>query len=517
MKLKLQLRSLLLCISILMLSPSFLHSQTTFNKRFDWMGDMLGEQSFNIEQTPTGFIVSRVGTPPVYDNWRFGFLMIDENGDMQGETAYADSSILFALGWANSGDHNDLGEYIGAGNMATTNGSYSFLVSYNEFGDTLFTKTYGVPEKIYVGYQSIFTNDGGSAITGYTTDFPEANTYVQCAYLLKYDASSEVEWIQKYTGQLKAMNARSVIQTSDGGYAIGGNVQYLNQNYVPYDIFVIKTDAEGNEQWREYYGDVHSELDAFLTETYDGNLVYCSKISNPDDNFFKFSYVCKISIEDGSIIWDRIFYSLFSATESLVKPIELEDHSLVFAGRGAKRVYEDGELIGGTRGGQIIKMSSEGDSLWVRSFNWDDAQWTGGEFWDCIQTPDGGFIACGDVQLNDDYPSQDTWVVKVDEHGCLVPGCHVGVVEQGMQVGFKTYPNPATEIINMYIESNKVIKGRFVLTNAAGQRVYEGNPLVVTPQEPTTYMHMVSQYPRGLYVLSFESDEGVVSEKVVLE
>jgi hypothetical protein len=27
----------------------------------------------------------------------------------------------------------------------------------------------------------------------------------------------------------------------------------------------------------------------------------------------------------------------------------------------------------------------------------------------------------------------------------------------------------------------------------------------------------VSQYPRGLYVLSFESDEGVVSEKVVLE
>ena len=85
-----------------------------------------------------------------------------------------------------------------------------------------------------------------------------------------------------------------------------------------------------------------------------------------------------------------------------------------------------------------------------------------------------------------------------------------------MQVGFKTYPNPATDIINMYIESNKVIKGRFVLTNAAGQRVYEGNPLVVTPQEPTTYMHMVSQYPRGLYVLSFESDEGVVSEKVVL-
>jgi len=138
---------------------------------------------------------------------------------------------------------------------------------------------------------------------------------------------------------------------------------------------------------------------------------------------------------------------------------------------------------------------------------------------DVEHSPDGGFVAAGwclQVPGDEFSGQQDAWVVKVDEHGCLVPGCHVGVVEQGMQVGFKTYPNPATDIINMYIESNKVIKGRFVLTNAAGQRVYEGNPLVVTPQEPTTYMHMVSQYPRGLYVLSFESDEGVVSEKVVL-
>jgi hypothetical protein len=498
-------------------SPLFINGQTTFNKRYDWMGDMLGEQSFNIEQTPTGYIVSRVGTPPIYNNWRFGFLMIDENGEMQGETAYADSSILFALGWANSGDQNDLGEYIGAGNMATTNGSYSFLVSYNEFGDTLFTRTYGVPEKIYVGYQGIFTNDGGSAIAGYTTDFPEANTYVQCAYLLKYNASAEVEWIQKYTGQLKAMSARSVIQTSDGGYAIGGNVQYLNQNYVPYDIFVIKTDAAGNEQWREYYGDVNSEFDAYLTETYDGNLVYCSLISIPTSTQSKRGYACKISIEDGTVMWDRVYQSMRSGNVSFIKPIELEDHSLVFAARDRAPVYENGEIVAYPNAGVLAKVTAEGDSLWLRRFIWDEEQWTGGYFWDFIQTPDGGFIACGDVQLNDDYPSQDTWVVKVDEHGCLVPGCHVGVVEEGMQVGFKTYPNPATDIINMYIESNKAIKGRFVLTNAAGQRVYEGNTLVVTPQEPTTYMHVVSQYPRGLYVLSFESDEGVVSEKVVLE
>ena len=51
-----------------------------------------------------------------------------------------------------------------------------------------------------------------------------------------------------------------------------------------------------------------------------------------------------------------------------------------------------------------------------------------GRFFDVLPTADNGCIAAGVAYnpVNAPYPpghSQDTWVVKVDSMGCVVPGC----------------------------------------------------------------------------------------------
>ena len=172
----------------------------------------------------------------------------------------------------------------------------------------------------------------------------------------------------------------------------------------------------------------------------------------------------------------------------------------------------------GVHHGMICKLTSEGDSLWVRKYAWDDENFIGGFFRDMTTTLEGGFICTGTAYWSEDHPSQDTWVMKVDEYGCLVPGCQVGVIEKDQNVGFELYPNPAHDVLSAYIESKKAISGRFTLFNGLGQAALIGSKVWVSPQESVTYLFDIAHLPRGYYVLSFVTKNGeVISKKVVLE
>jgi hypothetical protein len=78
----------------------------------------------------------------------------------------------------------------------------------------------------------IQTGDGGYAIVGYVENFSVGGHRHFC--LLKTDSSGNVQWDLKYG---PGASANSVIQTSDGGYAIAGGSGY--------DLLLVKTDANG--------------------------------------------------------------------------------------------------------------------------------------------------------------------------------------------------------------------------------------------------------------------------------
>jgi len=95
---------------------------------------------------------------------------------------------------------------------------------------------------------AIQTNDGGYAETGYISD----STGVNSTRLLKTDRSGNIQWDRTYSG----LGAYSMIQTSEGGYALTGD-----------RAFLMITDSSGNILWNRNY-DGLSDDNLYFTRAY---------------------------------------------------------------------------------------------------------------------------------------------------------------------------------------------------------------------------------------------------------
>ncbi|MGD2066953.1 MAG: hypothetical protein PVI43_07295, partial [Candidatus Bathyarchaeota archaeon] len=129
----------------------------------------------------------------------------------------------------------------------------------------------------------IETRDGGFAIAGWTrrgigvkdnVGLVEMRGYF--ISLVKTDSQGKVLWHQAYENQTELtrygtqqnrLSVKSVLQTSDGGFVLGGSKQGHDNNanhYYYYEAWLMKTDADGNRLWMNYYG----------TERYDKEYSY---------------------------------------------------------------------------------------------------------------------------------------------------------------------------------------------------------------------------------------------------
>src|SRR4030043_46893 len=133
------------------------------------------------------------------------------------------------------------GGYALAGTWNHTDSPYGdefWLIKTGAFGNMLWNTTYGATWGIERAYALVATADDGYAIEGYTTSFGGGSSDF---WLIKTNASGQVAWNQTYGG-LGSQNAYSVIQTSDGGYALTG---YIDSGAAGYDFWLVKTDEFG--------------------------------------------------------------------------------------------------------------------------------------------------------------------------------------------------------------------------------------------------------------------------------
>jgi hypothetical protein len=132
-------------------------------------------------------------------------------------------------------------------------GGYDFwFVKTDQYGDPQWNQTYGGLNN-EIAYSLVQTTDGGYALAGYTESFGAGGSDV---WLVKTDSSGNSNWDQTYNnayGQGNAERAYSLIQTSDGGYALAGITQFFSAN--GYDYWLVKTDSTGAEQWDWAYAE----------------------------------------------------------------------------------------------------------------------------------------------------------------------------------------------------------------------------------------------------------------------
>jgi hypothetical protein len=114
-----------------------------------------------------------------------------------------------------------------------------FLIKTDANGNRIWAKTYGGTSDDYA-YSVQQTSDGGYIVAGVTWSFGAGYWDI---FLIKTDANGNLQWAKTYGG-IGDDEARSVQQTSDGGYIVAGYTYSFGAGYN--DFFLIKTDANGD-------------------------------------------------------------------------------------------------------------------------------------------------------------------------------------------------------------------------------------------------------------------------------
>jgi hypothetical protein len=141
-----------------------------------------------------------------------------------------------------------------------------FLIKTDANGNVQWAKTYGGTSYDW-DYSVQQTSDGGYIVAGWTWSFGAGYDDI---FLIKTDTNGNIIWAKTYggTGYEKAF---SVQQTSDGGYIVAGSTSSFGVGGG--DLFLIKTDANGNVIWAKTYGGTYDDLAYSVQQTSDGGYI----------------------------------------------------------------------------------------------------------------------------------------------------------------------------------------------------------------------------------------------------
>ena len=189
------------------------------------------------------------------------------------------------------GEYNDTAKSVvqtSDGGYAIAGHTFSFgvrqcdfwLIKTDESGNMEWNRTYGGPG-LDIAKQLIATSDGGYAIAGHTSPFHgEADIL-----FVKTDAFGNMEWNKTYAHS-ELYWASSLVETSKGGYAIAGfNLTGFCDFEVKLDVRLFKTDESGNMEWNKTYGGTQFDCASSLVETSDGGYAIAGFTVSLDDSW----------------------------------------------------------------------------------------------------------------------------------------------------------------------------------------------------------------------------------------
>ncbi|MDX9705524.1 MAG: T9SS type A sorting domain-containing protein [Weeksellaceae bacterium] len=276
-----------------------------------------------------------------------------------------------------------------------------------------------------IAYSVQQTTDGGYIVAGYSesNDGDVNSNYGFSDYwIVKLNSAGSIEW-QKSLGGSDVDYAYSIQQTTDGGYIVAGR-SYSNDgdvsgNHGFSDYWIVKLDSTGNTQWQKSLGGSYADYAKSIQQTTDGGYIVAGAASSNDGdvsgNLGGYDYwVVKLD-KSGSMEWQK---SLGGSSNDYATSIQqTTDGGYIVAGYSESN---DGDVIGnhGDKDYWVVKLDSTGNMEWQKSL--------GGSGWDAAhsiqQTTDNGYIVAGYSESNDgdvsgNHGNMDYWVVKLDNIG----------------------------------------------------------------------------------------------------
>ncbi len=301
-------------------------------------------------------------------SWDYGYSVVQT-----GDGGYA------VTGWTNSS---------GAGEWDL------FLVKFNPLGAVEWARAVGGTDNDG-GSSVVQTSDGGYAVAGWTHSFGVGGSDF---FLVKFSSLGAFEWART-VGGTNYEDSCSVVQTSDGGYAVAGYTNSFGAGGD--DLFLVKFSSAGAFEWARAVGGTGNDEGSSVVQTSDGGFALAGVTAGfgagGDDLFLvKFSSA-------GAFEWARAVGGTGDDEGSSV--IQTSDGGYAVAGE----TYSFGA---GNTDFFLVKFSLSGAFEWARAVGGTDYDY--GE--SVVQTNDGGYAVAG-LTSSFGVGIYDLFLVKFDDMG----------------------------------------------------------------------------------------------------
>ncbi|MBK7377894.1 MAG: PQQ-like beta-propeller repeat protein [Ignavibacteriales bacterium] len=260
--------------------------------------------------------------------------------------------------------------------------------------DTLWTRQYG-GDSIDVAYDVEELWDGGFVVVGYTKSAITLLTGYD-VWLIRTDSNGNVLWSRTYGGNGDEYGY-SIKKTEDYGFIIAGTTNSFGAGQ--FDFYVIRTDSLGDTLWTRTFGGVNDDYGWSVDKTSDGGFV----IAGEKDGWPIDADIWIIKTDSsGNIVWEKSYGNNID-DERAFSIKKTTDGGFIVAGAQGCNGYASCE-------GWLLRVDEVGDTIWSKIFMGNLSDW----FQSVSQTSDDGYIIAGYLSLGS---VPDLWLLRIDSSG----------------------------------------------------------------------------------------------------
>jgi len=256
-------------------------------------------------------------------------------------------------------------------------------------------------------------------------------------WIVKTDSLGNKQWDKRFGG-IYEDQLTAVIQTSDGGYLLGGysysgvSGDKSEPSRGSADYWIVKTDSSGSKQWDKRFGGIYNDQLYSIRQTTDGGYLLGgyswspvsgdkSEANHGPGNTCDY-WIIKIN-PSGIQEWDHCYGG--NENDELYSLQQTRDGGYVLAGYSWSGISGDKTQanFGAVNTSDIwmVKTDSMGVKQWDRDFGGLARE---DEFGNVTQTTDGGYlIACtsysdsGGTKSEDNLGIEQSWLIRTDSSG----------------------------------------------------------------------------------------------------
>ncbi|MCQ9634989.1 T9SS type A sorting domain-containing protein [Chryseobacterium sp. WG23] len=284
-----------------------------------------------------------------------------------------------------------------ATNSQKPNNGYDFhLVKLNQQGEQVWEKYFAGQNHDYLS-ATVTTQDGGFLVSGTSysgkgLDKKDDSKGGSDIWLIRLNEFGDELW-QKTLGTSSDEEAKAVIQTTDLGFFVAGNIQNSSKGYGSKDVWITRLDKDGKELSQLILGGRGLDEVEKMIPTKDGGALLgiysrSSEVGNPNTkpsterssvsmaisqkpkastNFGEGDYWIVKLDKNGKLEWEKNFGG---KGDDHIRTLALTSTGFIIGGES--RSERSGNKSVGIEEGTdlwLISLNERGDELWQKSYN----------------------------------------------------------------------------------------------------------------------------------------------------